>query len=135
MSKVCFECGESKPLEAYTSRGNGHRRRECNECRSAKRRATHNPERVRAIMLRYKYGISVEEYDQMFKNQDGVCAICHKPDKVLCVDHDHNTGEIRGLLCAQCNTALGKFRDDPLLLQRAAEYVMVGGANVSLPIV
>jgi hypothetical protein len=77
------------------------------------------------------YGITVEQYDQMFDNQAGLCAICEQPEtmtyrgvvKQLCVDHDHVTGEVRGLLCAACNFAIGKFKDDPALLRAAAQYL------------
>lgn len=56
-----------------------------------------------------KYGITAEQYNQMFATQDGVCAICGRPPKTkrLHVDHDHKTGKIRSLLCMMCNTKLG----------------------------
>lgn len=60
-------------------------------------------------MLQRKFGISKEEYDRMFVNQNGRCAICRRPPKKfrLSVDHDHKTGKVRGLLCAPCNKVLG----------------------------
>lgn len=81
--------------------------------------------------LKYKYGISLEEYDILFQKQNGVCAICGKNKKeqrgkrndCLSIDHDHKTGKIRGLLCSTCNWGLGQFRDDPLLLLKAIEYL------------
>lgn len=65
--------------------------------------------------LGYKYGISIDTYEQMLAEQNGVCASCSTPptDKKLAVDHDHNTGVIRGLLCQSCNTALGLLKDSP----------------------
>ena len=84
---------------------------------------------------RYKnvYGISREEFNKMVENQSGVCAICGKPEratakntgktKCLSVDHDHSTGNVRGLLCSCCNTAIGHLRDDPNLLRKAASYL------------
>jgi hypothetical protein len=74
--------------------------------------------------LRVKYGLSLEDYDAMAARQNGVCAICRrKSDKVLSVDHSHETGMLRSLLCQGCNSGLGHFRDDPALLRAAADYV------------
>lgn len=77
--------------------------------------------------LRKKYGISLEEYLQLATDQDGVCAICLKPEPVknrqLAVDHNHETGKVRGLLCSRCNPALGYLEDDPLRAEAAARYL------------
>ncbi len=75
--------------------------------------------------LKSKYGLSPDDYDLIFAAQGGKCAICTQPpgDKRLHVDHDHETGEIRGLLCSCCNTAIGQLQDDPDLAQAAADYL------------
>ncbi len=67
-----------------------------------------------------RYGITVEQYDAMLRQQNGLCAICGRAPKRfrLAVDHDHETGEIRGLLCTRCNLGLGWFRDDPSFFPR-----------------
>ena len=84
-----------------------------------------NKERERVGQLRRKYGITNEEYDEMFKKQDGRCLVCGETsDKVLCVDHDHKTGRVRGLLCYRCNTALGHLRDDPEIIMKLYEYML-----------
>ena len=72
-----------------------------------------------------KYGVTRKDYDTMLVAQAGVCAICGKAEngKRLAIDHCHKTGEVRGLLCALCNTAIGKLNDDPELLERAAMYL------------
>ena len=70
-----------------------------------------------------RYGISQEEYEVLLEKQDGKCAICQRDYKAPCVDHDHETKKIRGLLCQTCNRALGQFNDDPALLRVAAEYL------------
>jgi hypothetical protein len=74
-----------------------------------------------------KYGISQDQYDEMFQSQNGVCAVCKNPeiikDAPLRVDHNHVTGKVRGLLCHHCNVALGHFKDDPSRLQAALEYL------------
>lgn len=82
--------------------------------------------RERAGHLKRKYGISLEMYESMLGNQGGGCAICRREpvsDISLHVDHDHLTGEIRGLLCFTCNNALGDFEDDAALLRSAIRYV------------
>ncbi len=77
--------------------------------------------------LRYqrRYGITLIDYNRMLKEQVGVCAICGHPPKKnrLSVDHDHKTGQVRGLLCVRCNRALPRFNDSADLLERAAAYI------------
>lgn len=83
-------------------------------------------EHVRAENLKKLFGITIADYERMLVEQNGVCAICCrkcKTGKRLAVDHDHATGEVRGLLCTNCNQGLGKYRDDPLLLRTAASYL------------
>lgn len=74
-----------------------------------------------------KYGITIEDYHEMFKKQEGRCRICKKhqsEEKVaLSVDHCHTTGKVRGLLCMGCNTAIGSFKDNLELLTAAIEYL------------
>lgn len=78
----------------------------------------------RVLRLRWFYGMSPEDYELMHAHQGGVCAICLKPPARLrlAIDHDHKTGQIRGLLCAWCNRALGQFRDDLDRVKRVLEY-------------
>lgn len=76
--------------------------------------------------LRKTYGITITEYDRMLKEQKGVCWICHRPPKkrALAVDHDHKTGQVRGLLCSNCNYGMGRyFKENAEHLRRAAEYL------------
>ena len=70
-----------------------------------------------------KYGLTLEAYNKMYAQQEGRCLICHEEYAVLCVDHEHVTGTIRGLLCDPCNRGLGAFRDDPRRMMEAAAYV------------
>lgn len=71
-----------------------------------------------------EYGITSEEYDSFFKKQGGRCAICNQTSKRrLAIDHCHDRGFVRGLLCSNCNTGLGLFRDSPERLRNAALYI------------
>lgn len=86
-----------------------------------------NPEKLRDGWLVKKFGITAAEYDQMVMARCGSCDICGEPatprKKSLAVDHDHDTGAVRGLLCSNCNTGIGNLRDDPELLNRAVAYL------------
>lgn len=76
--------------------------------------------------LKRNYGITLEEYDEMFDEQNGVCAICggiSRDGKRLSVDHDHETGKVRELLCMNCNTALGMLQDNVQIVLAAAQYL------------
>ena len=70
--------------------------------------------------------MTIEEYEDLFRQQDGVCAICKKPSqgaRKLVVDHRHHHEIIRGLLCENCNRGLGLFYDDPAVLKNAIDYL------------
>jgi hypothetical protein len=77
--------------------------------------------------LRRTFGITVEQYNEIFNKQNGRCAICDRHQSEfknsLAVDHCHETNKVRGLLCFHCNTSLGHFRDNPALLKKAIEYI------------
>jgi hypothetical protein len=80
----------------------------------------------RIMHIKRFYGITLEQYDKMFEEQGGVCAICdgiNKDGRRLFIDHDHKTGKIRGLLCCNCNRGVGSFRDSVNNLQRAIIYL------------
>jgi hypothetical protein len=86
-----------------------------------------NPDKVRNKKLMEDFGITLEEYNAMFEDQGGCCAICgtHQDElpKNLSVDHDHETGEVRGLLCGHCNLTIGHARESPEILASAIEYL------------
>ncbi|HAM41948.1 MAG TPA: hypothetical protein DCP69_11645 [Candidatus Omnitrophica bacterium] len=89
-----------------------------------------HPIRIRELTKRRHlaklYGISMEEYDRWLEAQNGRCAICEaEPSRrMLAVDHDHETGKIRGLLCTRCNVAIGGLNDNPALLRKAIVYLV-----------
>ncbi len=74
-----------------------------------------------------KYGITEDDFNSFLRKQGNVCAICKQPenvkDRALAIDHDHKTGIIRGLLCGDCNRALGLMQDSPKILRSAAKYI------------
>lgn len=80
-----------------------------------------------------RYGITLKEYEQLNSNQGGKCAICRKAEtsrnkrdgtvRELAVDHNHETGEVRGLLCRACNVSLGFLDEDPVIINRMLEYI------------
>ena len=87
------------------------------------RNKTYEEQRISRIR---SYGISTEQYEQMLLEQNGSCYICNKkPEgkRALDIDHDHNTCEVRGLLCSNHNRAIGLFDDNINLLARAIEYL------------
>lgn len=97
-----------------------------------------NPEKVQDGRLRATFGITLLEYNQRLLAQDGVCAICKRPEwkyhspkgklRALAVEHDHKTGKVRGLCCGRCNSVLGYVEDDPLLLLALADYLRRNGS-------
>ena len=83
-----------------------------------------NAEKQRATMYKANYGITLDEYNEMFEKQDGRCAICkEKQNNFLAVDHDHKSGQVRALLCRKCNLMLGFARDNKTILRLAIEYL------------
>lgn len=103
------------------------------EARSARSRAWRkaNPERQRTHSrrhhLRRKFGLTLEAYDDLLAGQGGRCGICETTDTApwdwFCVDHDHDTGAVRGLLCHPCNVAIGQTGDDVEVLRKAVAYL------------
>lgn len=133
--KTCTKCREEKPLADFTPQVGGKFgvTARCKFCRAAKKdgyypRRPAKDESLRWRHLRLKYGVTPEAYDQMLEAQGGLCAICRTPSAggrfgVFVVDHCHTTGAVRGLLCAGCNSALGRFGDTSEGVQRAVDYL------------
>lgn len=127
--RVCARCKEPKrPDEMAVNRTECKR---CSTARAAEWKLA-NPERsaeqVRRSWLRRKYGITPEEFDAKFAGQGGVCAICGEPPDDprgynMHVDHCHQTGRVRGILCGSCNRGLGAFHDSVRKLASAIEYI------------
>ena len=124
-TKTCPKCSTVFPATSeffYAGQGRGRLAGYCKKC-SAKYQLSWSRKR--------KLGISEDKLDELSLKQNGKCAICGRKQpetgshryKSLAVDHCHETGKIRGLLCNNCNRALGLFQDSPELLCRAAEYL------------
>lgn len=81
--------------------------------------------RLRCSHLKRKYNITIDDYNRMVKQQKGKCKICKSfPDRPsFDIDHNHKTGQIRGLLCQKCNRGLGHFNHNPKILRKAAKYL------------
>ena len=132
-TKSCKVCGESKSLSLFPrdKRMKGGRRNQCKTCwEQQKLKYEVNRKRSsRERQLMMAYGITLADYDRMFQEQHGRCAICGSEDpgkhksEHLCVDHDHETGKVRGLLCHPCNRGLGLFKDNTNSLAAAIQYL------------
>ncbi|WP_371648151.1 endonuclease VII domain-containing protein [Streptomyces mirabilis] len=113
--KHCLGCGEIKPHSEW------HRNRSASDGLSARCKACRAVEGREGHLKRH-YGMTEAERDEMVASQMGLCVICLKAPAVH-VDHCHETGRVRGVLCFNCNSAIGKLGDDPDAVRRAAAYL------------
>lgn len=128
--KVCTSCKREKKLTEFykDARKRDGRTAQCKKCRSKKYDRT--PAK-RCANLRYRYGISLEEFEFKLAEQGGACALCAKKyikgNNRFHVDHCHENGHIRGILCHDCNTALGKLGDTVESIEKVLEYLKSDG--------
>ena len=122
----CPDCGEVKDLDQFPRNKSARAGRGgyCKPCHNARGVATYTRLHgsTRNYHLRRRYGITATDYDVLVEAQGGVCALCHTREPQH-VDHDHVTGEVRGVLCSCCNQGLGNFRDDVASLRAAVDYL------------
>jgi hypothetical protein len=84
--------------------------------------------------LRNRYGVTLEEFEAILEAQGNVCAVCEEPDKVFCLDHNHKTRKVRGVICLNCNLrVIGGARDQDYKLINAARYVTNNPADMVFP--
>jgi hypothetical protein len=143
----CTKCGETKDESQFRPRPKLIRGYNswCRECEKIANRNKYvpKPPRTKKVvdekvvkletkkrMLKHRYSIDYNSYIQMYDEQDGKCKICGIEKELggsngLLVDHCHNTNKVRGLLCNNCNSGLGKFKDNKELLLRAIEYISI----------
>jgi hypothetical protein len=137
----CHRCNEIKPVSAFDRHSRNRRGYQywCKKCIVEARKERGRPAAEPVHRRKYKlqeYGITPAQYDELFAEQGGRCAICGTEKMpwepsvgvkgrgaFLTVDHDHVTGSVRGLLCANCNVGLGQFRDDAASLLAAVDYL------------
>ncbi len=124
MLKTCNYCDTEKELSEFNRDCNqpDGRKARCAVCVNKIKRSRYSSERRREEHLQRCYNLSINEYDTLLQMQGGGCAICGSTTS-LHVDHNHETNEVRAILCTLCNTALGRFRDNPELLQSAVKYL------------
>jgi hypothetical protein len=117
-SKLCYKCKNEKPITEFnrSQYDKGGFRNICRDCRNTHRAIVRSAEKNRQTL---------------FQKQNGCCAICGKTEKdngqQLAIDHNHSTHQVRALLCRHCNTGLGAFKDDEVLMSKAIEYLREWG--------
>lgn len=139
--KKCYKCGITKDWKEFyinqsSKTGLSGMCKECSDLKRNERREKYllylknkrTVEKNKHSYLLRSYNLTVEEYNKLYEIQEGRCLICSKHqselDKSLCVDHNHQTGEIRGLLCSNCNSALGFLKDNIESVKKALEYLI-----------
>ena len=150
-AKPCKKCGALKPLDMFPKQRRGlyGRASQCASCQNEARRKRHalapgkhaayqreyirrNPDAHTSRKLKAAYGITLADYNRLLAQQQGKCAICgnaHVPGntarngKRLHVDHCHESGRVRGLLCSNCNLGIGNLQHDETILLKAIEYL------------
>ena len=126
--RYCSKCEQHLPLGSFSQYPDGSYYRRCKPCvvKVVLEGRRKEPERAAAVRrrarLKHAYGLSVEDVEAMLRDQDGKCAICLTASATD-VDHDHETGAVRKLLCNRCNRTLGIAQDNPERLRAAARYL------------
>jgi len=121
--KVCHNRYGKEYRTKHAKQIREYRTKHAERIRESRRKHT---DTARIYRLKHNYNISLNDYDYMSIRQNNVCAICkgtNKNGKRLCVDHDHTTGKVRGLLCSRCNAGIGNFRENATVLCSANEYL------------
>lgn len=128
-TKICSRCKKEKPLSEFPwNKKKARPLARCYKCRRKEYIGNENTkQRLRNRNLIKSYGITLEEYNLLFLKQGGKCLICgiHQRDlkQSLNIDHEHITGNIRGLLCPDCNRGLGCFKDNKEIMKKAIKYL------------
>lgn len=145
-TKQCSGCHIIKHKEEFhkDKKGPLGRTYYCKKCANEKGRVWHNANKHkestiisrRNRYLKFTYGITLEHYEELLRQQGGRCAICAvklQSGGHSHVDHCHNKGEVRAILCTNCNRGLGHFQENPEFLERAATYIRKHRQSVDLP--
>ena len=137
--KQCRMCLLILPMDKFhkdTARKDG-RTTSCRLCHNERRRATYNPDKKKSYHLKYLYGITIEEYNEKLERQGGGCAICGikipgGKGSHFYVDHNHTTGQVRDLLCHNCNFVIGYAKEDIEILRAVARYLAIWSEPLQL---
>ena len=129
--KTCYACKKEKPVSEFYRSNVNYYQKECKVCNKERKYRWHQTELGKLssanTKLKRRFGITLDEFNEMYKNQSGKCLICDATESMLghrlAVDHCHITGKIRGLLCKSCNVALGGFKDNIESLKKAIKYL------------
>ncbi len=125
----CNRCGETKSVDEFPKRNNRRSgvQSQCKSCCAAQLREYNASPEGRSVRYMREYGVDVVWFKDTLDRQGGCCACCGTPapDDIfeMVLDHDHETGVARGILCRLCNVGIGSFRDDPDRLRAAAKYL------------
>jgi Recombination endonuclease VII len=121
----CLSCGITKNKDSFYFASLGNRNYTCKSCLAVKTKIykDNNKDKIRAYNLKYHYDLNEVQYNSLLEKQNGKCAICKEVKKNFCVDHSHITGIVRGLLCVNCNTAIGMLKDNENIALNAVNYL------------
>lgn len=121
--RYCSRCKLIKPISGFATDRRG-RNRMCRDCHAEYSAAPTAREAEKWRRIRATYGLTREEFEATVEAQGGHCAICDRPPKRWVVDHCHDSGKVRALLCHTCNVGIGQLGDDPVRVRRALEYLL-----------
>ncbi len=141
--KTCRVCKIPKPNSEFNKSSRDRQQSLCKKCQSeygkewrkknrdknrgyCKKYYSGNKHKWRARFYQSKYGMTIQEIDELLKSQNGICPICRtafKNTKLMSLDHDHTTGKLREILCNKCNTALGLLDEKIDRFERAIQYI------------
>ena len=133
--KTCNICGQTKALTEYYINNYGYPHGKCKKCYVKKQQEKYDPLKKRNENLKRCYGITLNKYNEMLEKQDGKCATCGTTEpggrksgrgggtNVFVVDHCHDTGKVRGLLCHSCNRAMGLLGDNVSVIESMIKYL------------
>ncbi len=121
--KYCNKCSRDLPTTKFGLRtyGNGEKalQSKCKDCERVIRKQYYKPHEY----ARRKFKLSEEDYNTLINRSQGLCEVCNTPMTKRCIDHDHKTGKVRGVLCNNCNTSLGLLNDSVETLNKLIQYL------------
>jgi hypothetical protein len=130
-TKRCYACGETKPVSEFYRSNKVYYQKECKTCNRERKYKWHQTEQGKRssanTKLKARFGITIDEYEAMYEQQGGKCLCCGDTESYLghrlAVDHCHETGKIRGLLCKSCNVGLGNLKENKQFISNLLKYV------------